>query len=123
VLLLARLVRFVTGVVVAIIVVGILLVVFEANMSNTIVSNINDAARWLVGPFKDVFSLSNPKTEVAVNWGLAALVYSIVGGIIASLLARAGLAAADARDSRAARGGRGWGRWRRRRAYDDPAAY
>jgi hypothetical protein len=27
-----------------------------------------------------------------VNWGLAAIVYAIVGGVIASLLARAGLA-------------------------------
>ncbi len=121
-LLLARLVRLVTGVVVTIIVAGILLVVLDANMSNTIVSNVNDAAKWLVGPFKDVFSLSNPKTEVAVNWGLAAVVYAIAGGIIASLLARIGIAAADAAESRRARGW-GWGRWRRRRYHDDPAAY
>jgi hypothetical protein len=122
VLLLARLVRLITSIVVAVIVAGILLVVLEANMSNSIVSNINDAARWLVGPFENVFSLSNPKTEVAVNWGLAAVVYSIVGGVIASLLARVGLAAADAADARSGRGW-GWGRWRRRRYHDDPAAY
>ena len=119
-LLLARLVRLITAIVVAIIVAGILLVVLEANMSNSIVSNVNDAAKWLVGPFENVFSLSNPKTEVAVNWGLAAVVYSIVGGVIASLLARVGLAAADRAD---ARGGWGWGRGRRRRYHDDPAAY
>ncbi len=118
-LLLARLVRLVTTIVVAIIVAGILLFVLDANASNTIVSNINDAAKWLVGPFKNVFSLDNAKTNLAVNWGLAALVYAIVGGLIASLLARVGLAAAD---SGGPGRGRGRGRWRRRRASDDPAA-
>lgn len=117
-LLLARLVRLVTAVVVAIIVAGILLFVLDANTSNSIVSTINDAAKWLVGPFKNVFSLDNEKTNLAVNWGLAALVYAIVGGIIASLLARIGLAGADS-----AGRGPGRGRWRRRRTYDDPAAY
>ena len=117
-LMLARLVRLITAVVVAIIVAGILLNVLEANMSNSIVSAVNDAAKWLVGPFKDIFSPSDPKVRIAVNWGLAAAVYAVVGGIISSLLARAGIAAAD-RD-----GGGRWGRWRRRRrAYDDRTAY
>jgi hypothetical protein len=118
VLLLARLVRLVTAVVVAIIVAGILLNVLDANMSNSIVSAINDAAKWLVGPFKDVFSPKDGKVRIAVNWGLAAVVYAIVGGIIAALLARAGLAAADGPGP-----GGGRGRWRRRRDYRDDTAY
>jgi ascorbate-specific PTS system EIIC-type component UlaA len=78
----------VTSVVVAVIVVGILLVVLGANPHNTVVSHIHDAAKTLVGPFANVFSPHNAKAAVAVNWGLAALVYLIVGHIIASLLAR-----------------------------------
>ena len=42
----------------------------------------------LVGPFKDVFKNKRPKVSIALNWGLAALVYLIVGAIIASILRR-----------------------------------
>jgi hypothetical protein len=84
---LARVVSLITALVVAIIVVGILLVVFKANNGNQIVSTIHDAAKTLVGPFKDVFSLKGTKKTV-VNWGLAAIVYAIVGGFIARLLSR-----------------------------------
>lgn len=96
-LMLARIVRFVTGVIVTIIVAAILLRVLEANQSNSIVEFVTDLGRSLVGPFKDLFSIENAKTEIAVNWGLAALAYAIVGGFIASLLARAGLSTTDRR--------------------------
>ena len=78
----------VTSIVVGLIVLGIVLVVLGANDSNTIVQAIEDAAKFLVGPFKDIFSLSNRKVEVAVNYGLAALVYLIIGNLIARLLRR-----------------------------------
>ena len=94
----ARIVSLITMVVVGLIVIGILLVVLEANRDNAIVGFVDDVARWLVDPFSGIFSLDERKAEIAVNWGLAALVYAIVGGVIASLLARAGLAAADRRD-------------------------
>ena len=73
---------------VGIIVVGILLVVFEANKSNDIVSALLDAAKFLVGPFEDVFKPDDPKVKVAVNYGLAAVIYAINGGLIAKLLRR-----------------------------------
>ena len=90
-LMLARLVRIVTALVVGVIVVGIVLRLLDANASNDIVSAVNDVAGWLVDPFKGLFSLDEQKAQIAVNWGLAALVYAIVGGLIASLLARAAL--------------------------------
>ena len=65
-----------------------LLVVLEANPSNDIVEAIHDAAAWLVGPFEDFFSLDDRKLEVAVNWGLALLVYVLVGRTVAGLLRR-----------------------------------
>jgi ABC-type dipeptide/oligopeptide/nickel transport system permease component len=86
---LARLVRMIAGLVVLVIVVGILLRVLGANPANSIVSDIHDAGRALVGPFKNMFTLKNPKSELAVNWGLAAVVYLIVGGLVAGLITRA----------------------------------
>lgn len=93
-LLLARLIRFVTGVLAAIIIAAILLRVLDANASNTIVSDIHDLARSLVGPFDGMFDLRKAKVELAVNWGIAAVVYLVVGNFIAGLIARAGLAGA-----------------------------
>lgn len=90
-LMLARLVRLVTALVVGVIVVGIVLHLLDANASNDIVSAVHDVAGWLVDPFKGLFSLDEQKARIAVNWGIAALVYAIVGGLIASLLARAAL--------------------------------
>jgi len=89
-LLLARIVRLIGSLVVGLIVIGILLVVLGANESNSIVSTLLDGARWLVGPFKNVFHLSNAKANTAVNWGLAAVVYAVVAGVIVRLLASAG---------------------------------
>jgi hypothetical protein len=79
----------VTALAVLLIVVGILLWVLSANPSNTIVSDIHDAANWLVTPFHGLFSVKGAKLHLAVNWGVAAVVYAIVGGFLASLAARA----------------------------------
>ncbi|HUA02878.1 MAG TPA: hypothetical protein VMB27_03175 [Solirubrobacteraceae bacterium] len=88
-LAIARLVRLVATVVALVIVVGGALFLLGANQSNTIVHDIHTAASWLVGPFKNVFSFSgHPKTTLAANWGLAALVWLLVGHLIASLIAR-----------------------------------
>jgi hypothetical protein len=87
-LLIARIVRLLVGIAVLLIVAAILLRVLGANSSNTIVRDIHDVAKVLVGPFDNVFSIKNPKVSIAVNWGLAALVWAIVGGFIASLIAR-----------------------------------
>ncbi len=90
-LLAARLVMLVVSVIVAIIVVAILLKVLGANMGNSIVKGITDLGETLVGPFKDLFTIKNAKVSVAVNWGLAALLYLVVGSIIARILRRIGV--------------------------------
>jgi hypothetical protein len=109
-LMLARVIRTVSMLVAAVIVAGILLVVFGANESNAIVSAVLDATRWLVGPFKNLFELENAKVQTAVNWGIAAAVYSAVGTLIAGLIARAAIAGRERRRDR-----RGFGFGRRRR--------
>jgi hypothetical protein len=85
----ARLVRLAAALVVLVIVVAIVLRVVGANPANSIVSDIHDAGRMLVGPFKNVFTIKNAKADLAVNWGVAAIVYLIAGGLLARLIARA----------------------------------
>jgi hypothetical protein len=86
--LLARVVQLVVTVVVVIIVAGILLVVLKANPSNSIVLDVHGWARSLAGPFDGMFSLHNAQVAIAVNWGIAAVVYLFVGGLIARLIGR-----------------------------------
>ncbi len=66
---LSRAISIVTAVVVLVIVAGILLVVLEANPDNDLVSLINDVADALVGPFENLFTLDERKTEVARELG------------------------------------------------------
>ena len=78
-LMVARIVRLLAWGVALFILAGILLIVFDANLGNTIVRHVIDWSRTLVGPFKDLFSPSGRKAKVAVNWGIAAAVYLVVG--------------------------------------------
>lgn len=84
----ARIVNLIARVIAAILVATILLVVFEANRSNEIVEAVLDAGRFLAGPFKDMFELDNAKTQVAVNYGIAAVVYLAAARLITRLIAR-----------------------------------
>lgn len=84
----ARLIRLAAAVVAAVIVAAIVLRLAGANPANAIVKDLHDAGQALAGPFKNLFSIKNGKTAMVVNWGLAALVYLVVGGFLASLIAR-----------------------------------
>jgi hypothetical protein len=84
----ARFVSLITSVVVGLIVLAIVLVLLEASRSNGIVDWLVGAGDWLSTPFHGIFSLDSHKATVAVNWGLAALVYALVGGFIARVLRR-----------------------------------
>lgn len=95
--LLARIVRLITAVVVGFIVVGIVLHLLDANSGNALVGFVYDVAGWLVTPFKGLFSPDGAKLKLAVNWGIAAIVYAIVGAVIARLLAGLGGGAMAAR--------------------------
>jgi hypothetical protein len=72
----------------AVLVLGIVLVVLEANTSNDIVQAVRDAARFLAGPFDGLFTLDSNKAEKAVNWGIAAVVWYGIARLIARLLLR-----------------------------------
>ena len=85
---LARIVSLITAVVVGLIVIGIVLVLLEANRDNAIVDWLVGAAGWLTEPFHNIFNMDGHKEQVAVNYGLGALVYALVGGFVAKLLRR-----------------------------------
>ena len=84
----ARAISLVTTAVVLVIVAGILLIVLEANPANDIVEVVTDGADFLATPFDRLFTLDDRKGEVAVNWGIAAAVYLVVGRIVAGLVSR-----------------------------------
>jgi hypothetical protein len=84
----ATLVGWAAGVVALILALHILFVIFTTNGSNTIVSSVAHSSNWLAWQFKDVFLPSNHKVSVTVNYGLAAVVYLILGRIVVALLRR-----------------------------------
>jgi hypothetical protein len=85
---LARAVALVGSIVAGLIVVGILLVVFDASSRADVVEWITDAARWLAGPFHGLFNLESNDWQIAVNWGLAAVAYFAISRVVARALAR-----------------------------------
>jgi hypothetical protein len=86
--MLAGLVSTVTGLVLLTIVLGIGFVVLKANPHNGLVNAVHDAASWLTQPFHDMFKPKGHKQRIAVNWGLAAVVYLVAGNVISRLLRR-----------------------------------
>lgn len=87
-LTIARIVRLIASVIAALIVLAIVLRLLGANGSNAIVRDIHDAGGWFSGPFKGIFKPHSAKVGMAINWGIAAVVYLIVGGAIAGFIAR-----------------------------------
>jgi hypothetical protein len=84
----AGLIQAVTGLIVAIFVLHILFSVFEANQDNGFVDGIYNVARALVLGLGDVFTPDDAKLGVVLNYGLAALLYLVVGQLIVRALNR-----------------------------------
>lgn len=85
--MLARVVGAIAAIVALILLAGIALVLLKANPSNEIVGAIRDAAAWLAGPFDGMFQFDRNRTELAVNWGIAAAVWFLLGRLLARLIA------------------------------------
>lgn len=99
----ARAIAVVAVVVFLVLVLGILLVVLEANPQNAIVRIVTGAAGFLVGPFDGLFIPRNAQLKSAINWGIAGFVWLIVGLLLAGLLRRAGGVAAKPDEPRGPR--------------------
>jgi hypothetical protein len=86
--LLATIVRVVCSVIAALIVIHAVFVLFEANPDNLLV-RFTAAWRDTFGWFtKDLFTPSDPKVAEAVNDGLAALIWVVVGSLLSKLIVR-----------------------------------
>ena len=68
--------------------IAIILVLLEANRDNATVAWLVGAGDFLTTPFHGVFQPDGRKAMVAVNWGLAAVIYGFAGGLIARILRR-----------------------------------
>lgn len=75
----ARVVSLVTSLVVGLILLGILLVLLEANRDNDVVDWLLEGGEFLVEPFDNVFTPDGKKARVGVNWGIAAAIYGLLG--------------------------------------------
>ena len=92
---LARVVRLVFGVLATILALGALLIVLRNNINeqNSIVKLVTDVADGISGPFSrtdGIFDFSG-KNAVAknalLNWGIAAIVYLLLGRLLANAIA------------------------------------
>ena len=86
--LVATIVRTVCSVIAAVIVIHAVFVLFEANPANGLVSftaGWRDTFGWFT---KDLFTPSDPKIAEAINDGLAALIWVVVGSLLSKLIVR-----------------------------------
>jgi hypothetical protein len=79
----ATVVLVITGIIAAFIALAILLVIVDANQGNMIVNAIVEIGSFFSTPFHDMFPQRNAEMNVLINWGLAAVAYLLIGGIIA----------------------------------------
>jgi hypothetical protein len=91
----ARAVRIVFGVLATILALGALLVVLRNNINedNSVVKLITDVADAISGPFSrddGIFDFTGKNAEsknALLNWGIAAIVYLLIGRFLANAIA------------------------------------
>jgi hypothetical protein len=84
----ANLVRIIAMIICVLLALHIAFVVFSANHDNSIVRTVNDWADWFAWRFRDIFVPKDERVGVLVNYGIAAVVYLIVGRVLAGLIRR-----------------------------------
>lgn len=91
VMLLARGVMTLATLIAILIALAIILVDVGANGHNTIVKGIHEGANFFAGAFTGLIAFNgHPKRAITVDWGIALVVYLIVGAIVAEAIARVG---------------------------------
>lgn len=91
VILIARLVMAVATLIALLIALAIVLRDVDANSANTIVKGIHEGANFFAGAFTDLIKFSgHPKRAITVNWGIALIVYLLVGALIANVIRNIG---------------------------------
>jgi hypothetical protein len=91
VLLFARLVMLAATLVAVLIALAIVLRDVDANPSNTIVKGIHEGASFFAGAFTGLIRFNgHPKRAITVDWGIALLVFLIVGEAVSRAIAGVG---------------------------------
>lgn len=81
-------IRVVTGITTMVFALHVLFVIAEANQGNGFVSFVYLLAKTLVLGLGDVFTPDEAKVGVVLNYGLAAIIYLVVGQLIIGALRR-----------------------------------
>ena len=95
----ARVIQIVFSVLATILALGALLVVLRSNIneSNALVKLVTDVADTISGPFSrdgGIFDFSGKNAEsknALLNWGIAAVVYLVIGRVLANVIGPKGL--------------------------------
>lgn len=66
----------------------ILMYLMDANPANDLVRFVHDAATWLAGWSRDLFTFDKAWARVVTGYGLAAVVYLFLGHAVANRLHR-----------------------------------
>lgn len=91
VIMLARLVMAAASLIALLIALAIVLRDVNANAHNTIVKGIHEGANFFAGAFTGLISFNaHPKRAITVDWGIALVVYLLVGAIISGYIRRIG---------------------------------
>jgi hypothetical protein len=91
VIMLARLVMTVATLIALLIGLAIVLVDVNANAGNTIVKGIHEGADFFAGSFTGLINAGgHPKRAISINWGIALVVYLLVGAILARVIFNVG---------------------------------
>jgi hypothetical protein len=91
VILIARLVMTVATLIALLIALAIVLRDVDANASNTIVKGIHEGANFFAGAFTGLIKFNgHPKRAITVDWGIALVVYLILGALIANVIRNIG---------------------------------
>ncbi|MEU6755816.1 hypothetical protein [Streptomyces sp. NPDC046685] len=83
-----RAVALVADVLAFVIVLWILLYLLDANRGNELVEFFHDTATWLAGWSYDLFTFSREWVQVVIGYGVAAVVYVLIGHAVAGWLYR-----------------------------------
>ncbi|MFD3333324.1 hypothetical protein ACFWV1_11865 [Streptomyces sp. NPDC058700] len=84
----ARVISVLADVMAAIIILWILMYLLGANRGNDLVEFVQSAARWLAGWSHDLFTFDEGWARVVAGYGLAAVVYLVIGHAVAGRLTR-----------------------------------
>lgn len=87
----ARMVLALATLIALLIALAIVLRDVDANGRNTIVKGIHEGANFFAGAFTGLITFKgHAKREITVDWGIAVLVYLIVGVVLARFIGRVG---------------------------------